>query len=72
MVITADEGRSTLGLFNVAEAARRLGMPVRKMRWEIAAGRLPTPTLALGKRRYFTADDLRLLKRQCSQRTSHS
>jgi hypothetical protein len=39
---------------------------VRKMRWEIAAGRLPSPTVALGQRRYFTADDLRLLQRRCA------
>lgn len=71
MNITADERRNVLGLFNIAEAARRLGIPVRKMRWEIASGRLPSPTVALGKRRYFTADDLQLLER-CVQRTGHS
>ena len=40
MVITADERRSVLGLFNVSEAARELDVPVRKMHWDITAGHL--------------------------------
>ena len=71
MNVTAPERRSVLKLFNVSEAARKLGIPVRKMHWEITAGRLPAPQIRLGKRLYFTADDLETLARQCSQRTSH-
>ena len=72
MVITADERRSVLGLFNVSEAARELDVPVRKMHWDITAGHLPAPRVRLGKRLYFTADDLETLAQQCAQETSHS
>ena len=72
MNVTAPERRNVLGLFNVSEAARELGVPVRKMHWEITAGRLPAPRIRLGKRLYFTADDLETLARQCAKRTSHS
>jgi hypothetical protein len=72
MNITAPERRNVLKLFNVSEAARELGIPVRKMHWEISAGRLAAPAVPLGKRFYFTAGDLELLEKQCAQRTSHS
>jgi hypothetical protein len=72
MFITAEERRSILGLLNVAEAARRLGIPVRKMHWEITAGRLPAPKVRLGKRSYYTADDLPTLADRCSQRENRS
>jgi DNA-binding transcriptional MerR regulator len=72
MVITADERRSKLGLFNISEAARKLSIPVRKMHWEIRMGRLSAPQIRLGKRAYYAADDLRLLEQQCAQETSHS
>ena len=71
MNVTAPERRSVLKLFNVSEAARELGIPVRKMHWDITAGRLPSPQIRLGKRLYFTAVDLEILAEQCSQRTSH-
>ena len=66
MVITADERRSILGLFNVSEAARELGIPVRKMHWDITTARLPAPRIRLGKRFYFAADDLEILAQQCA------
>ena len=72
MNVTATERRTVLRLYNISEAARQLGIPVRKMHWEISAGRLAAPTVPLGKRLYFTAGDLELLEQQCSQRTSHS
>ena len=72
MNVTAPERRTVLKLFNVSEAARELGIPVRKMHWDITAGRLPAPQIRLGKRLYFTADDLETLARQCAQETSHS
>ena len=71
MNVTAQERRTVLGLFNVSEAARQLGVPVRKMHWEITAGRLPTPRIRLGRRLYFAAADLKLLEQQCSQKTNH-
>ena len=71
MNVTAPERRTVLKLFNVSEAARELGIPVRKMHWDISTGRLPAPRLRLGKRLYFTADDLKILAQQCAKRTSH-
>lgn len=67
MNVTAPERRNILKLFNVSEAARLLGIPVRKMHWEISAGRMLAPTVQLGKRFYFTAGDLELLEQQCVQ-----
>ena len=67
MNVTAPERRTVLKLFNVSEAARELGIPVRKMHWEISAGRLPAPRIRLGKRLYFAAGDLEILARQCAQ-----
>lgn len=64
MNVTAPERRTVLKLFNVSEAARALGIPVRKMHWEITAGRLPAPTIPLGKRFYFTAEDLDSLQQR--------
>ena len=72
MNVTAPERRSVLGLFNVSEAARELGIPVRKMHWDITAGHLPAPRIRLGKRLYFAAADLEALAQRCAQRTSHS
>ena len=72
MAITAEERRSVLGLFNVSEAARRIGVPVRKMHWEISVGRLPTPEIKLGRRLYYRADDLEsLAKRWRSKKATH-
>lgn len=59
MAITAEDRRSVLGLFNVSEAARQLGGPVRKMHWEISTGCLPTPRIRLGRRLYYRAADLK-------------
>lgn len=67
MIITADERRSVLKLFNVSEAARHLGMPVRKMHWEISSGRLPALQIQLGKRAYYTAADLPVLAEQYAE-----
>lgn len=58
MIVTAEERRSVLGLLNVSEAARQLGVPVRKMHWEITMGRLPAPKFRLGKRAYYRTTDL--------------
>jgi hypothetical protein len=72
MIITADERRNILGLFNISETARELGVPVRKMHWDITAGHLPAPRVRLEKRAYYGADDVNTLAQQCAKRTSHS
>ena len=58
MIITADERRNILGLFNISETARELGVPVGKMHWDITAGHLPAPRVRLEKRAYYGADDV--------------
>lgn len=58
MVVTADERREVLELFNVSEAARRLRIPVQQMHRDIRAGRLPSPQVMIGKRSYYRSDDL--------------
>lgn len=63
MVITAEERRSVLRLFNTSEAARRIGLTVQQMHRQIRSGIRPSPTIRLGKRLYFAADDL---TEQCS------
>ena len=58
MVITADERRSKLGLFNVSEAARSLDVSVRQIHFDLKGGWIPKPTIQFGKRFYYHADDL--------------
>ena len=58
MVVTADERRQVLNLFNVSEAARLMGMDVFHLHRDIRAGRAPSPTVRLGRRLYFGMDDL--------------
>ena len=69
MNVTADKRRQVLGLFNVSEAARRIGEPIQKLHRDIKAGKLPMPTVPLGKRHYFTVDDLTLLKRSVKEKS---
>ena len=58
MVVTADERRNVLNLFNVSEAARLIGMDVYRLHRDIKAGRVPSPQVRLGRRLYFGNDDL--------------
>lgn len=69
MVITADERRSVLGLWNVAEAARYIGLSVRKLHFEVESQRMLAPTVQIGRRRYYRADDLPILQKQQQDRT---
>ncbi|QDT48899.1 Helix-turn-helix domain protein [Symmachiella dynata] len=64
MIVTADERRNVLNLFNVSEAARQLGIAVQQMHRDIKAGRLPSPQVRVGRRLYFTRDDLDKLMEQ--------
>ena len=58
MIVTADERRKVLNLFNVSEAARQLGVDVYRLHRDIKAGRVPSPQIRLGRRLYFGMDDL--------------
>lgn len=64
MNVTADQRRTVLRLFNISEAARQLGWPVQDTFRRIRTGQLPSPQIPLGKRFYFSADDLQLLRQQ--------
>jgi hypothetical protein len=71
MNVTAGVRRSVLKLFNVSEAARQIGVPVPEMHRSISAGRLPMPRVRLGRRHYYTKDDLEVLTRKCSEMKNH-
>lgn len=58
MIVTADERRRVLNLFNVSEAARQLGVDVFQLHRDIKAERVPSPQVRLGRRLYFGNDDL--------------
>ena len=64
MIVTADERRQVLNLFNVSEAARQLGVDVFRLHRDIKAGRVPSPKVRLGRRFYFGNDDLNYLRTQ--------
>lgn len=64
MVVTADERRNVLNLFNVSEAARLIGMDVFRLHRDIRSGRVPSPKIRLGRRLYFGKDDLGHLRTQ--------
>lgn len=64
MNITADQRRTVLRLFNISEAARQLGWPVQDTFRRIRTGQLPSPQIPLGRRLYFSANDLQLLRQQ--------
>lgn len=59
MRVTAHERRTVLKLFNVSEAARQLGVGVQRLHRDVRAGRVRSPEVRLGRRVYFTQDDLK-------------
>ncbi len=67
MVITAEERRSTLALFNISEAARRLDIPVQVMHRAVRAGDLPKPQVKLGQRRYYAQKDMAILAKRVAK-----
>ena len=71
MVISAEERRNTLKLFNVSEAARKLGIPVQQMHRRLKAGDLPKPAVQLGRRRYYHASDLTKIAERCGAKPNH-
>ena len=71
MNVTAEVRRNTLELFNVSEAARKLGIPVQEMHRSVKAGHLPRPAVRLGRRRYYRADDLMAIAERCCVKENH-
>lgn len=61
MKLTAHERRTVLKLYNVSEAARQLGIGIQRLHKDERAGRVPSPQVRLGRRAYFTEDDLKEL-----------
>lgn len=58
MRATAHERRTVLKLFNIAEAARQLGVGFQRLYRDVRAGRVGSPKVRVGRRDYFTGDDL--------------
>ena len=71
MNVTAPQRKAVLRLFNISEAARQLGWPVQDMFSRIRSGQLPSPQIPLGRRFYFSADDLQRIRQQASQENGH-
>lgn len=74
MIITADDRRQILGLYNISEAARFIGVDVGLMHREVRKGNLPAPEFCIGKRCYYTDHDLKKLMmkmRRCDERASN-
>ena len=63
MIVTADERRNVLNLFNVSEAARYVGVDVHKLHRDIRAGHTCSPSVLLGRRMYFDMSRLKQLSR---------
>ena len=64
MNATGEVRRTFLRLFNVSEAARQLGISVQQMHHWIYAGILPKPHVTLGRRHFYTQDELDALTRK--------
>ena len=43
MIVTANERRNVLNLFNISEAARHLGVDIQRLRRDIRAGCVRSP-----------------------------
>jgi len=64
VIVTANERRNVLKLFNVSEVARQLGVGVFELHRDIRAGRVQSPKVRVGRRLYFTSDDVSDLSTQ--------
>ena len=62
MNVTVDERLNILNLFNVSEAAREVGLAVDQMHGFVKSGKLPKPTVKIGKRRYYKTEDVLIIK----------
>ena len=58
MIVSAKERRNVLKLFNISEAARLLGVGIQRLHRDARAGRVRSPQVCLGRRLYFTQEDL--------------
>lgn len=67
MNATGEVRRTFLRLFNVSEVARQLGISVQQMHHWIYAGILPKPHVTLGRRHFYTQDELDDLTRKLAE-----
>lgn len=61
------EKRRELGLFNVAEASRELGIGLQKFYYMLRAERVPAPTFAIGARMYYRSSEIDELKKKMKE-----
>ena len=66
MIVTANERRQKLGLYNVSEASRLLGFDVFQMHRMIRRSELLPPTVKIGKRLYYSRADIEQLKKKAT------
>ena len=64
MIVSANERRNVLKLFNVSEVARQLGVGVFQLHNDIRRGHAQSPKVRVGRRLYFTSDDVSDLSTQ--------
>jgi len=62
--VSAEERRTILKLLNVSEAARQLGVGIQQLHRDIRAGRVQSPQIRLGRRVYFSHDEMKQLATQ--------
>ena len=58
MIVTANERRNVLKLFNVSEVARQLGVGIFELHNAIRRGHVQSPKVRIRRRVYFTAADV--------------
>ncbi len=71
MQISKQERREKLLLFNVAEAARMLGIGVNKFHMDLIGGYLPKPQVQIGKRRYYKLREIEGLAARLNKEIKH-
>lgn len=66
MNVTANERRTVLELFNVAEAARLIECDVFWLHRMVKKNRIASPQTKLGKRFYYSRNEIENLKKQAA------
>lgn len=62
MIVSANERRNVLQLFNVSEVAAQLGVDVFQIYRDIRREKVCGPKIRLGRRLYFGTDELEALR----------
>lgn len=56
-----------LGLCDQKSMATRMGLSYEALRWRVAKGKVPKPTIRLGKRAYYSEEQAHALESQQAQ-----